>query len=168
MQEVANRVLEWDTAFGAWGGKLWERLRNLPHVAQTIRFIEAQLAALLEKNYQDNRLVDFCVKSLELSNGRMTIRDLERKTGYTRRYLELLFDQHVGFPPKVLAGIFRFQKFYQELAHGLSYDLLRAELYDYYYDQAHFTKEFERMTSYSPRRFTLEVPNEFGRRLLLK
>jgi hypothetical protein len=53
----------------------------------------------------------------------MTIRDLERKTGYTRRYLELLFDQHVGFPPKVIAGIFRFQKFYQlgtnELPHSV-------------------------------------------------
>jgi hypothetical protein len=77
------------TPSSARGAASSGRLRNLPHVAQKIRLIEAQLAALLEKNYQDNRLVDFCVKSLELSNGRMTIRDLERKTGYTRRYLEL-------------------------------------------------------------------------------
>src|SRR5262249_25694116 len=39
------------------------------------------------------------------------------------------------------------------------------ELYQCYYDQAHFTKEFKRMTGYSPGKFTHEVSNEFGRRL---
>jgi hypothetical protein len=68
----------------------------------------------------------------------------------------------------VLAGIFRFQKFYRKWAQGLPYGHLKAELYDYYYDQAHFTKEFKRMTGYSPLRFTREVSNEFGRRLSLK
>jgi YesN/AraC family two-component response regulator len=47
----------------------------------------------------------------------------------------------------------------------LSYEVLKEELNDYYFDQAHFSKEFKRMTGYSPRRFTLEVSNEFGRRL---
>lgn len=112
--------------------------------------------------------MDFCVNSLELTNGRMTIRELEQKTGYTHRYLELLFRQHVGFPPKVLAGILRFQKFYRRWARGLSYDLLREDLYDYYFDQAHFTEEFKRMTGHSPRKFILRVQNDFGRRLSLK
>ena len=46
------------------------------------------------------------------AHGRMPIKELERLTGYTRRYLNILFKQHVGLPPKVLAGIFRFQMFY--------------------------------------------------------
>jgi AraC-like DNA-binding protein len=30
----------------------------------------------------------------------MPIKELERKTGYTRRYLDLLFKHHVGLSPK--------------------------------------------------------------------
>jgi methylphosphotriester-DNA--protein-cysteine methyltransferase len=71
----------------------------------------------------------------------------------------------VGLSPKALAEIFRFQRFYRKWAQGLRYDVLKQELYDYYHDQAHFTKEFKRMTGYSPQKFTLEVSNEFGRRL---
>lgn len=168
MQETANRVLDWESVVGSWDGEVWERFRNLPKVSSRVALIQAQLVRLLARNYRDNRLMDFCVNSLELTYGRMTIRELEQKTGYTHRYLELLFRQHVGFPPKVLADIFRFQKFYRRWARGLSYDLLREDLYDYYYDQAHFTKEFKRMTGHSPRKFILHVQNDFGRRLSLK
>jgi AraC-like DNA-binding protein len=38
----------------------------------------------------------------------MSIGELERHTGYSRRYLDRLFQQHVGLSPKVLAEIFRF------------------------------------------------------------
>lgn len=168
MQETANRVNDWESIFGSWGREIWETFRNLPTVSSKLAYIQAQLVRLLDRNYRDSRLIDFCVNNLELTNGRMTIRELEQKTGYTHRYLELLFRQHVGFPPKVLAGIFRFQKFYRRWARGLSYDLLREDLYDDYYDQAHFTKEFKRMTGHSPRNFILHVHNDFGRRLSLK
>jgi hypothetical protein len=46
--------------------------------------------------------------------------------------------------------------------------MLKGEFYDDYYDEAHFCKEFKRMTGFSPRQFTLAVTNEFGRRLTLK
>jgi AraC-like DNA-binding protein len=98
----------------------------------------------------------------------MPIKELERMTGYTRRYLDVLFKQHVGLSPKVLAGIFRFQMLYREWARGLSYDALKERLYDHYYDQAHFSKEFKRMTGHSPREFMTDVSNEFGRHLALK
>ena len=95
----------------------------------------------------------------------MSIRDLERQTGYSRRYLDRLFQQHVGLSPKVLAEIFRFQRFYRKWAVGMSFDLLKTELYDHYYDQSHFTREFQRMTGHPPQKFMREVSNEFGRRL---
>jgi len=67
--------------------------------------------------------------------------------------------------PKELAGIFRFQKFYRLWARGLSFNEMKDEVYGYYYDQAHFTREFKKMTGYSPRKFTNEISNQFGRLL---
>ena len=168
MQETVNHLFESDVLFGPWGRELWQTLGNLQRVREKLNFIQNQLVRLLYKNQRDNGLIDFCVRTLALAHGRMPIKELEHKTGYMRRYLDLLFKQHVGFSPKVLGGIFRFQKFYRRWAEGQSFDLLKKDLYDYYYDQSHFTKEFKRMTGYSPRRFSLEVANEFGRRLSLR
>ena len=168
MQETANHLFKSEAVFGHWGRQVWERLRNLERVGQKLRFIQDQLVRLLEKNRRDDRLIHFCVSSLELVDGRLSIKQLERKTGYTQRYLEALFKQYVGFSPKVLAGILRFQRFYRKWAEGQSFELLKDDLFEFYYDQSHFTKEFKKMTGYSPRRFSLEISNEFGRLLSLR
>jgi AraC-like DNA-binding protein len=168
MAETSNGLWEADVLFASWSRGVQEVLNNLQRVDQKVAFIQDQLILLLRKNDRVNRLVDYCVRSLKSTDGRIAIQQLVRQTGYSRRYLNLLFRQHVGLSPKVLAGIFRFQRFYRKWAEGQSFDLLKKDLYEYYYDQSHFTKEFRKMTGYSPRKFSIEVSNEFGRRLSLR
>ena len=168
MQETVNGLFDAYDVFGKWGRDLREALRNLEDVGRKVQIIQDRLVGLLLKNQVDTRLIDFCVRTLELADGRMPIKELERRTGFTRRYLDQIFNRHVGLSPKTLAGIFRFQKFYRKWAQGLPYEALKEEINDYYYDQAHFTKEFKRMTGYSPGRFARGVINEFGRRLMLE
>jgi AraC-like DNA-binding protein len=168
MSQTANQLFEAETLFDRWGRRATEKLLNLEPAEQKVACIQDELVELLRIPPDRGGLVEFCVRTLKSADGRLSMKELQRKTGYTRRYLELLFQRHVGFPPKVLAGIFRFQKFYRKWAQGQSYGVLKSELYDDYYDEAHFCKEFKRMTGYSPRQFTLDVPNEFGRRLTLQ
>jgi AraC-like DNA-binding protein len=168
MEKMTNGLFEAETLFGSWGRTIREALGNIESVEEKVNFIQHQLVLLLRKSGRQNAVVEYCVRSLKGSGGRIAIGELERRSGYSRRYLDLLFNRHVGMSPKVLAGIFRFQKFYKKWAEGLPYDVFKDELYDYYYDQAHFTREFKKMTGYSPRKFALEVSNEFGRRLSLK
>jgi len=168
MEKMTNGLFDAETLFGRWGREVREALGNLEKVDEKVNFIQERLVMLMRKSVRQNAIIEYCVRSLRLSCGRMAIGELERRTGYSRRYLDLLFNVHVGISPKVLAGIFRFQRFYRKWAQGQPYDVFKEELYDYYYDQAHFTREFKKMTGYSPRKFTLEVSNEFGRRLSLK
>ncbi len=166
MAEVTNRFLPADELFARWSRQVCETLPGLKSMTAKTDFIQDRLAGMLRKNKIQNRIVECCVGSLKSTDGLTTISELERQTGYTRRYLEMLFKDHVGLSPKVLAGNFRFQKFYRKWAHSRPYDDIKDELYDHYYDQAHFAKEFKRMTGFSPRQFSHEVSNEFGRRLL--
>jgi len=168
MDKMTNGLFDAETLFGSWGRAVREALGNLEKVEEKVNFVQDQLVMLLHRSGRQNAIIEYCVGALRLSSGRLAVGELERKTGYSRRYLDLLFNMHVGIPPKVLAGIFRFQRFYRKWAQGQPYDVFKQELYDYYYDQAHFTREFKKMTGYSPRKFTLEVSNEFGRRLSLK
>ena len=165
MSETANRLWETDVVFGSWSREFQETINNLERVDEKVAYIERRLIRLLRKNRREPSIVDYCVRALRSVDGRMSIGELERHTGYSRRYLDRLFQQHVGLSPKVLAEIFRFQRFYRKWAAGMSFDLLKADLYDHYYDQSHFTREFQRMTGHPPQTFMREVSNEFGRRL---
>ena len=167
-ETVDEKIFDSEVLFGRWGRETREALCDLEEVDQKVTFIQDELVKLSRRSQRGNGVIEFCVNALKLAHGRMRIRELERRTGYSRRYLDLLFKQQVGLPPKVLAGIFRFQIFYRKWAQGLSYDLLKERLYDYYYDQAHFSKEFKRMTGYSPQEFMTGASNGFGRRLSLK
>ena len=167
-ETVDEKIFDSEVLFGRWGRETREALCNVEGVGQKVNFIQDELVRLSRRNQRSNTVIEFCVKTLKLAHGRMPIKELERKTGYTRRYLDVLFKQHVGLSPKVLAGIFRFQMFYRKWAQGLSYEVLKERLYDHYYDQAHFSKEFRRMTGRPPREFMTDVSNEFGRRLALK
>jgi AraC-like DNA-binding protein len=165
MAETVNGLWEADLVFARWGREVREVLYNLEAADRKVAFIQDQLTLLLRENASCNRLVEYCVHSLKASDGRTSIKALAQQTGYSRRYLDLLFQQHVGLSPKVLAGIFRFQKFYRKWARGQHFDLIKNDLYDDYYDQSHFTKEFRKMTGYAPRQFAFQVRNEFGRRI---
>src|SRR5262245_44640113 len=166
MSETSNQLCESDCVFGQWSHTLREELTNLERMDQKVAYLQDRLTLLLRKNRRKAGIVDYCVGALRSADGRIPIRELQQYTGYSRRYIDRLFDQHVGLSPKVMSEIFRFQRFYRKWAEGLSFDLMKAELYDHYYDQAHFSREFRRMTGHTPQRFVRDVSNEFGRRLM--
>ena len=168
MVEMTNGLWSAGDAFPEWGRSLQERLANVAEVQQKVEAVQDELVVQLRRRGARSPLVEFCVRALEHSNGLISIRELEHQAGYTRRYLDLLFRQHVGLSPKALAGIYRFQTFYRRWAQGRPYEGFKEELYRYYHDQAHFTKAFKRMTGHAPREFTRTVSNEFGRSLTLR
>ena len=168
MAETTNHHLAVDALFGKWGVEVIDRVHNLKRADERIAFIQLELLRRLRANKKQNPVVEFCVAALRSSSGRTSISKLERSTGYSRRYLDLLFKQHVGLSPKTIAEIFRFQKFYRIWAQKRTYDTFTREIYDDYHDQSHFTKEFKRMTGFPPLRFSQAVTNEFGRHLSLR
>lgn len=166
MSETFNQLWETDCLFGQWSREVQLAFNDLEPVDTKVAYIQDRLILLLRKNRCERGLVSYCVGALRSADGRISIRELQQRTGYSRRYLDRLFRQHVGLSPKVLAEIFRFQRFYRAWAEGRPFDVIKAELYDHYYDQSHFTKEFRKMTGHSPGKFIREVSNEFGRRLV--
>jgi len=166
MSDTTNGLWDADAVFARWGRRVREDLAETQGTSRKAALVQERLVALLHANGRTNAIVDWCVDALRAAHGRVSVRELERQTGYSRRHLSSLFRTHVGLPPKVLAGIFRFQKYYHGWAAGRPFDAFASDLYEDYYDQAHFIKEFKKMTGQTPGRFSREIANEFGRRIL--
>jgi len=167
MAETANGVWETDVLLAKWSRPVRDALNARDKLQEKVAVIQEQLIHLLSQSDRRNGIVDYCVQSLRATHGLLSVQDLASRTGYSRRYIDKLFQQRVGIAPKVLAGIYRFQKFYRMWAEGNSFEAFKDALYEHYYDQSHFTREFHRMTGHPPKRFSQAVSNEFGRRLLL-
>jgi AraC-like DNA-binding protein len=162
MHEMTNGLFNFEELFGGWGARLQHMLTNIENVQEKISFLQNALNYLLNKNMKDYSLLDHTIDVINESHGMVSVKELETQTGYSKRYLDMLFKEHVGVSPKRLASIARFQIFYKLWAQEKSKTFFKDNLYAYYYDQSHFIKEFRRFTGFTPQKFA-DINNEFGR-----
>lgn len=111
--------------------------------------IQQLLITRLNQQSEDN-IFDFCVQKIRDTKGKIGIKELEKQTGYSARYLNMKFHHRIGISPKNLASIIRFQQYYRSVSTNSERFFLKKEFYDYYYDQAHFIKDFKRFTGHAP------------------
>ena len=162
MHEITNRMVSFEELFGPQGARLQNMVGDAEDPQEKIVLLQTALTHLLQKNEKEYSLLDHTLDILAQTHGMIRVQELEAHIGYTRRYLDLLFKEHVGVSPKSLASILRFQEVYQVWMQQKSPTLFRNHWPAYYYDQSHFIKEFKRFTGFTPQQYTAIV-NEFGR-----
>lgn len=160
--ELMNQIFSFSEIYGVTGKMLVQRLGDTPHVLEKVDLLQDFLIRILNANARHNAIVDYSVNIIRSTQGLLTIRELEKKMGYSKRYLDMLFREHVGISPKALAGIARFQNFYHLWASSDRTEFHSSEISDIYYDQAHFIKEFRRYTGFTPGKY-LRLKNDFGK-----
>jgi AraC-like DNA-binding protein len=159
--ELKNKLFLLEEILGKSARQIQEIIANTQDVNEKIQLIQAYLVKCLSKSEAD-LILDYCVRQIENSNGSVTIMGLERKTGYSSRWIYEKFMEKVGLSPKTLSSIVRFNQFYKRWAKDPTRDFFKEDMYHYFYDQAHFIKEFKHFTGLSPLKFA-KSENEFGR-----
>lgn len=162
MHELTNRMFSFEAIFGSWGHSLQQRIGDAAEPQVKIALLQNALAGLLTRNTKDYSLLDYTLNLIKQSHGMITVQALEAQTGYTKRYLDILFKDHVGLSPKSYANILRFQEAYQLWTQGGASISSEDNPQAYYYDQSHFIKEFKRFTGFTPHKYNA-VANEFGK-----
>lgn len=158
---IKNKLFLLEDVLGNPAREIQDRIAQTTSTEKKIRLIQTYLVQLLA-NSQPDPVLDYCIESITHSRGLVTISELERKTGYSSRWLSEKFTAKVGVSPKNLASIVRFNQIYKQWARYGAPRFPRDEVYKYFYDQAHFIKDFKRFTGYSPLKF-VKSENEFGK-----
>ncbi len=161
MYEITNNVFSFSELYGKDGSMLVQKMMNEEDPLQKVKIIQDFLMAQLKEENRYSSIIDYSVHFISSSHGLASIKELEKKTGYTKRYIDLLFKDHLGISPKTYATIVRFQRFYKHLANAESLKSDAHAFLELYYDQSHFIKEFKRYTGHTPMQYS-NMNNDFG------
>ncbi|HTJ13198.1 MAG TPA: AraC family transcriptional regulator [Dinghuibacter sp.] len=144
--DVSNRIGEMEDLLGNATKMLKVQMAEANTTQQKTRLLQSFLLRQLE-NATPDPVYDYCVNKIYYEKGLVNIKQLEKETGYTTRWLHKKFMEHLGTGPKNLAEIIKFKQVYEAYANKGN---LKDHIYDYYYDQSHFLRVFKRMTGFNP------------------
>jgi methylphosphotriester-DNA--protein-cysteine methyltransferase len=161
--ELTNQVVladDLEILTGARAG-LRDRLEQAKTVPERVQAVEDFLLALLAAGRSPKPVVSWAVNLIAQRRGGIRVDELCRRLGYSRRYLDLCFEEQVGVGPKTLAAILRFQHAFRAIRAGAPGGALTHAALEPYADQSHFIREFRRFAGRAPMAY-LRARNEFG------
>ena len=162
LNSIQNQIHSIEDLWGNLGTGLVRAIQYGQTVSEKIHLLQQFLIQQLGLHDEDP-IFEYCVESIFASKGKIPVKELERKTGYSSRWLNMKFQHKLGVSPKNLASIVRFKQYYQAWINGDEKHFFKNDYYELYYDQSHFIKDFKRFTGLPPTQFERSV-NDFGER----
>lgn len=102
-------------------------------------------------------LVNAAMQMLYRTKGKVKMEELADYCCTSLRHLQRKFEEEVGLSPKALARTIRFNAIKKELTHNPTRNLTQVALAHGYFDQAHFTKDFQLFAGMAPTVFCEQV-----------
>ncbi|WP_420150409.1 DUF6597 domain-containing transcriptional factor [Spirosoma sp.] len=154
----ADELTDTCTDLSALGGQqplfLAEQLINADSVTCRIDLLSAYLINQISRNRaQHDNVTHQALSRLIISQGSVSLKELQDELNVSERYLERKFKQGIGVSPKLFARICRFQASLQQLKTS-NYDKLSDIAFENgYADQSHFIRVFKEFAGFSPYRY---------------
>lgn len=136
--------------FGPEIDALEAALRGTDDVDAQARHLDAFFTAALHTEEAFERFAAL-LEALEASGGRASVETLATRAHLSSRHVDRLFARYLGIAPKTVARILRFQTTLRALMRDPGGTLADVATDAGYFDQAHFIKDFKRMSGGVPR-----------------
>jgi AraC-like DNA-binding protein len=144
------------------GARLEKGLAGTRTVDEGIDVLERFLIQRLSDVQIDSR-VQMALKRIEECSGQILIGQLARDCQVSLRHLDRLLRNWVGFSPKRLARIMRFQALLQHMESSPSDCSARVAAELGYFDQAHLSNEVALLAGTSPGRIATHRVADFSK-----
>jgi len=131
-----------------------ELITNEKNFLWRVNLYKELIASKFVSDSPTQRVVRYAINKIYASKGSININNLAKEIGYSTRYLEKQFDQHVGISPKLFSRITRYQYSLYMLTNNHSlWDVIKQ---NGYYDQAHLIKELKKFGNITPKQLMNE------------
>jgi len=147
--ELRDQVVELESILGDRIRALHQRLLDVQTPQACFALLEHWLLTRMERGSDIHVGARAVGEAIAAGNGQVDLRDLSRRTGFSREHLIRRFREQVGLTPKAYANIIRFN---HALAIAHRHDASWAQIaHDCgYYDQAHLIRDFQRYAGRAP------------------
>ena len=150
-RELRDESAEVADVWGAEGRSLDARLAEAKSAHDAMVALEAELTARVARARAPDPRVARAVALLHANGGELPIPAVAASVGIGERQLTRLFDERVGYGPKVFARVARLQRATAAIARGSIASWARLAVSCGYADQAHLVREFRALTGVTPR-----------------
>ncbi len=140
----------------AYGMSVEEKLVQADGIKECASIIHQMLAKVQGSRIQSDSKEDIEIyirKRIYETNGKISIKEISRETGYSECYVRRSFHELHGISPKTFEKIVRFQNTLEAMmdeGDKAFYDLAQE---NGYYDQSHMVKEFKDFTGFTPEKY---------------
>ncbi len=149
-KELVDSTVRLDAIDPRLARRLDDRLGDAGDATSALTVFGAELERRVRSTDPPSPAVREAVRMLD---GSATVAETAARTFVSERALQRRFAQDVGYGPKVLQRVLRFQRFMRELATP-QIGLARAGALAGYADQSHLTRETRRLAGLSPSQLT--------------
>lgn len=152
--DFKNIAIETDIFETKQFDEIHERLAHETEIEQQLLLLEKILTEILHKNFEEN-IIPELINLLKL-NPQMSLKDFEKKTGYSQQHLNRILGKYAGMNTKGFQKIFRINSAMNAIQTTSSSTNLTDIAYQLnYFDQAHFIHDFKEMTGMTPKEYRL-------------
>lgn len=154
IKNLANKETPAAALFGETASKeLEQKIIQATDTPGRIKIAEDFLLDKLKNKATIDHIVKSTIDIIFSTKGSAAVHTILKGDLSKRRQLERKFLQQVGMSPKQLCKVIRLQTALKMLLHPQGESLTEIAYESEYYDQAHFTKDFQEFTGTNPKDF---------------
>jgi len=150
MGEVTDLIVDMQQVWGAFVEELRERLFEAADTQARFLLLERMLLERLSEERNNISLVSAANRALLTVFKPATIREISDDLGVSHKHLISRFKTAVGTSPKMLQRVYRFHRALYSIDPSQNVDWAEIAYAHYYYDQAHFNRDFAHFTGSTP------------------
>ena len=151
---LTDSCLDLNLLSTAQGHSLSDKLEHAATTSEKINILNNYLIRELNRNkYAPNPKMDYALQKILVSNGAVSLKELQLQLNLSERSFERKFNQHVGISPKLYSRICSFQAALKQL-NTHNFEKLSDIAYTHNYaDQSHFIRSFKQFSGLSPNQY---------------
>jgi AraC-like DNA-binding protein len=151
--ELSNRSVGLDELYGDQSMRVVEALAEAGDWDRRFELLEALIGKRIAEARPTRREIQWAWGQMQQSGGILEISRLAQELRWSHKHLIAQFRDHLGFPPKRLGRILRFQRTIKQIAEGDPKSWVELAFDCGYFDQSHMIREFDELAGCTPEEY---------------